>query len=406
MSDDSSDRIVASAAGVDRRRHRPARGCRRPAAWSPSTPPARSPCRRRCGPWPRQGLVETRPGVGTFVRTVRVARGRTTTAGRPPRSGRRAARPRVSRRRCGPRPTTRSPCTPATRTATCCPSAWCAPRSPGPHAATRRREPAAGRRPAGAPGLVRGRAGARRARSASPPPTAQRRGRRAGQPERAELDVPRRSSAPGGRCWSSPRRTGARSRRPPRRASSWCRCPADPTVPTPPTLARAFDRDRSPGLLRPAELRQPDRRPVVADAGATRCSTSCGRTARSWSRTTGRTTSASPRRPSRWPPATTAGTWSTCARSPRACRRPCGSRPSIARGPARERLLVADQARSRCTSAACSRPRRSTWSPSPAWRTHLRGLRQQLRARRDLLVGALARARPDGAPRRTYRPAG
>src|SRR6478609_284490 len=60
----------------------------------------------------------------------------------------------------------------------------------------------------------------------------------------------------------------------------------------------------------------------------------------------------------------------------------------IARGPARERLLVAAQAESMYVSVVLQAVALDVVS-QPAWRTHLRGLRQQLAARRDLLVGSL-----------------
>jgi DNA-binding transcriptional MocR family regulator len=73
----------------------------------------------------------------------------------------------------------------------------------------------------------------------------------------------------------------------------------------------------------------------------------------------------------------------------------------IARGPARERLLVAAQAESMYVSLLLQTAALDVVT-QPAWRTHLRGLRQQLAARRDLLVGALREHAPtavlDGVP--------
>ena len=73
-----------------------------------------------------QGLIESRPGVGTFVRAVRTARpsdyGWQTAALRSPQSRIQA----VSDRHAQRRRTTSSPCTPATPTASSCPSGWCA----------------------------------------------------------------------------------------------------------------------------------------------------------------------------------------------------------------------------------------------------------------------------------------
>ena len=60
----------------------------------------------------------------------------------------------------------------------------------------------------------------------------------------------------------------------------------------------------------------------------------------------------------------------------------------VARGPARERLLADTQAQSRYVSGALQAVALDVIT-QPAWRTHLRGVRQQLAARRDLLVAAL-----------------
>jgi DNA-binding transcriptional MocR family regulator len=60
----------------------------------------------------------------------------------------------------------------------------------------------------------------------------------------------------------------------------------------------------------------------------------------------------------------------------------------VARGPARERVLVAAQAESMYVSGVLQAVALDVVT-QPAWRTHLRGLRHQLAARRDLLVDAL-----------------
>ncbi|MFV2173333.1 PLP-dependent aminotransferase family protein [Actinomadura sp. LOL_016] len=60
----------------------------------------------------------------------------------------------------------------------------------------------------------------------------------------------------------------------------------------------------------------------------------------------------------------------------------------IARGPARERVLADAQAESMYVSGMLQAVALDVVT-QPAWRTHLRGLRRQLAARRDLLVGAL-----------------
>ncbi|RJO77554.1 PLP-dependent aminotransferase family protein [Nocardia panacis] len=60
----------------------------------------------------------------------------------------------------------------------------------------------------------------------------------------------------------------------------------------------------------------------------------------------------------------------------------------IARGPARERILAAAQAESTYVSGVLQVAALDIVT-QPAWRTHLRGVRHQLGARRDLLVEAL-----------------
>jgi DNA-binding transcriptional MocR family regulator len=60
----------------------------------------------------------------------------------------------------------------------------------------------------------------------------------------------------------------------------------------------------------------------------------------------------------------------------------------VARGPARERILAGAQAESMYVSGMLQAVALDVVT-QPAWRTHLRGLRQQLASRRDLLLGAL-----------------
>ncbi|SFW75322.1 PLP-dependent aminotransferase family protein [Amycolatopsis australiensis] len=60
----------------------------------------------------------------------------------------------------------------------------------------------------------------------------------------------------------------------------------------------------------------------------------------------------------------------------------------VARGPARERILAATQAESLYVSGLLQAVALEVVT-QPAWRTYRRGLRQQLAARRDLLAGAL-----------------
>jgi DNA-binding transcriptional MocR family regulator len=65
----------------------------------------------------------------------------------------------------------------------------------------------------------------------------------------------------------------------------------------------------------------------------------------------------------------------------------------IARGPARQRILVDAQAESMYVSGVLQSVALDVVT-QPAWRTHLRSLRQQLAARRDLLVDALREHAP------------
>ncbi|MGV9799484.1 aminotransferase-like domain-containing protein [Mycobacterium sp. NPDC003449] len=66
----------------------------------------------------------------------------------------------------------------------------------------------------------------------------------------------------------------------------------------------------------------------------------------------------------------------------------------IARGPARDRILADRGAESMYVSGVLQAAALDVVT-QPAWRTHLRGLREQLKARRDLLAGCLADEVPD-----------
>lgn len=66
----------------------------------------------------------------------------------------------------------------------------------------------------------------------------------------------------------------------------------------------------------------------------------------------------------------------------------------IARGPAKERILAELETHTPYVSAVLQRVAHDVVT-QPAWRTHVRGLRRQLAARRDLLLGALADHLPD-----------
>jgi DNA-binding transcriptional MocR family regulator len=66
----------------------------------------------------------------------------------------------------------------------------------------------------------------------------------------------------------------------------------------------------------------------------------------------------------------------------------------IARGPARDRILAGTQAQAMYVSGVLQAAALDVVT-QPAWRTHLRSLRQQLAARRDLLIRALNEHVPD-----------
>jgi DNA-binding transcriptional MocR family regulator len=66
----------------------------------------------------------------------------------------------------------------------------------------------------------------------------------------------------------------------------------------------------------------------------------------------------------------------------------------VARGPVRDRVLADRGAESMYVSGLLQAAALDVVT-QPAWRTHLRGLRPQLRARRDLLVASLAEHAPD-----------
>ena len=233
-----------------------------------------------------------------------------------------------------------------------------------------------------------------------PPPTAERRRRLSREPERPELRLPRAGRAGPAAADGVAHVLG----RHPRRAAgrrALVPVPSGPDGPDPDRAGPGLRGDRRTRLLRPAQLRQPDRRAVVARARRGRSSTWCATTAPSWSRTTGRTTSASP--------------------PTRARRRPGRLRP-------RHLPALADQERlpghpRRRGHRPRARPASGSWPtvpPSrmyvsgllqaaaldvvtqPGWQTHLRSLRQQLRAP-DLLV---ARLREHAGPRRRARTRG
>jgi len=65
----------------------------------------------------------------------------------------------------------------------------------------------------------------------------------------------------------------------------------------------------------------------------------------------------------------------------------------IARGPARDRILADRAAESMYVSGLLQAAALDVVT-QPAWRTHLRNLRQQLRARRDLLIDSLREHAP------------
>lgn len=69
----------------------------------------------------------------------------------------------------------------------------------------------------------------------------------------------------------------------------------------------------------------------------------------------------------------------------------------VARGPARDRILAAAQAESMYVSGVLQAVALDVVT-QPAWRTHLRSLRRQLGTRRDLLVAALREHAPTARP--------
>ena len=243
-----------------------------------------------------QGLIESRPGVGTFVRAVRTARpadyGWQTAAlrRRSPVSGcldRHAQRAQRRHRAARGLPRPRA----AAR----------APRAVGPDpSGARRHRPVAstGSGAAGAAVVVRA-----RARHRQP-------GRRHATHGRATssccpgsqsgLSSIFRALVPTGQplLMESPTYWGAIAAA----AQAGVRVvpvPTGPDGPDPDELARAFDETGARAVLRSTDLRQPHRRAVVDRTRRGRSSTSFASTAPSSSRTTGRTTSASPPRPPR-----------------------------------------------------------------------------------------------------------
>ena len=77
-------------------------------------------------------------------------------------------------------------------------------------------------------------------------------------------------------------------------------------------------------------------------------------------------------------------------------RRACMRQTLHVRGPARERLLAAAQAESMYVSSLLQAIALDVVT-QPGWRTHVRGLRQQLAARRDLLAAAVREHVPEAS---------
>ncbi len=153
-----------------------------------------------------------------------------------------------------------------------------------------------------------------------------------GQPERPQLDLPRRRRSRAAPCSSSRRPTGARSSPPSRPGSSSCPIPPGVDGPDPDEVARAFARP-APG--RSTRSRSSRTRPAAqwpARDGQGGAGRRFAPTGRSSSRTTGRTTSGSTPSPGRSRGSTTTGTSSTCARSPRASRPALRVAAVVARG--------------------------------------------------------------------------
>ena len=144
----------------------------------------------------------------------------------------------------------------------------------------------------------------------------------------------------------------------------------------------------------------------MADRRCTRrSSTWCASTARSWSRTTGRTTSASPPTPTPVAAHDDAGHVIYLRSLTKSVSPAIRVAAVIARGPARDRILADRGAESMYVSGLLQAAALDVVT-QPGWRTHLRGLRDQLRARRDLLVGRRARARCPRPPSSTCPPGG
>ena len=346
-----------------------------------------------------EGLVEARPGVGTFVRAARIARpadyGWQTAALRSPQSriesmpaALRSTPNDVIALHAGypdaellPERLVRAALTRAAR---------------GDAALTR--SPA--RRPAGAAVLVRPRARCGDARRRHPA-RAERRHRAARQPERAELDLPlarraRAAAADGvadllGRDPGRP--AGGRRVVP---------VPSGPTGPDPAELARAFEETGArvfyaqPNYANPTGAQWPvglhgQVLEVVRSYGAFVVEDD-------WAHDFGITTSATPVAAH-----DDAGHVVYLRSLTKSVSPSIRVAAVIARGPARERILADRGAESMYVSGLLQAAALEVVT-QPGWRTHQRGLRDQLQARRDLLASAVrehaARRPPSSTSRR------
>ena len=394
-----------------------------PGARLPSTrvPGRRAPGQSRdraegaARPSPRQGLIESRPGVGTFVRAVRTARpadyGWQTAALRSPQA---PLRPVSTAMRSAPND--------VIAFHSGYPDRELLPERLVRAALTRAaRGDAALSRPPGA-GLPELQSWfAHELGAATPgrrrPAHAERRHRAAREPERAQL----RSSAPSCRQRAAaadgvPDVLGGHPGGRAGRASGWSRCPAVPTAPTPTSWRAPSTRPARGCSTRSRTTPTPPARSGRPNA-PNRCWTWCATTAPSSSRTTGPTISASPPTPRPVAAHDDAGHVVYLRSLTKSVSPALRIAAVIARGPARERILADRGAESMYVSGVLQAAALDVVT-QPAWQTHLRGLRQQLRARRDLLVGSLrehappahvdrrphGRAEPVGAPARRDRP--
>ena len=342
--------------------------------------PGREPARRR-------HLRPRRPDGAT--RRLRLAdRGPALAAG----THRRPSPPR-----CAASRTTSSPSTPATPTGSSCRSGSCARRSPERSAAT---PPSPGRRSAGLPELQSWFAA--RARRGAPgrhhPPTPGDVIVAARQPERAELGVPRAGRRRAAAAHGVPDVLGRHRRRGPGRRPRRPRA-LRPGGPGPGRARPRLRGDRRPRCSTPS---RPTRTPP-ARSGRTSCAEQVLDVVRE-PRRVPRRGRLGPRlrhhhdAARRSPRTTTPATSSTCARSPRACRRPCAS-PRSSPAARRGNGSWPTAPPSRCTSAACSRRPRSTSSPSPPGRRTCAACGSSCGRAATCSSSSLRRARPDGAPR-------